>query len=424
MRIIVNLILLALVGCPCIFAQDAVRKHLNRYDYKGAVTAIDSLMACENADSVSLAIEKAKCLRKLYRVEDAVGALSEVLHLDQYNTELMAEMAECHVQMGNSAEAFTWYSMLTRLQPENTYFKLCQARILYREKQYRESIAFCKDIIVTDFIPEVMSMIGDGYKNTGQADSALVYYDKVLTFKPKHAQTISKKADILLSAKQYDPVIEMSESFLKEDPDNMTILPIYGLALFLKDKYPQSIEVFEHQKKLGDESYSVHYYIGLNYYMMNYWKLAEPELEKAYQIDSSDVKLVFQLAHAKGNLVTSPKSGGLDKESERLYEKALGMLEPDPAMLHNIYGSMALARHRIEDYKDAIKYYELSYKYNKKNISAISSIGLCYERMKEYDKALKYYEMYLKLGKPGTAGYAFVEESIAYIKQEKFMEER
>lgn len=44
--------------------------------------------------------------------------------------------------------------------------------------------------------------------------------------------------------------------------------------------------------------------------------------------------------------------------------------------------------------------------------------------MKEYDKALKYYEMYLKVGKPGTAGYAFVEESIAYIKQEKFMEEK
>ena len=424
MRIIISIIFLAIMGCHSLSAQDAVRKYLNRYDYKGAVTAIDSLMACENADSVSLAIEKAKCLRKLYRVEDAVGALSEVLHLDQYNIELMAEMAECHMQMGNSEEAFTWYGMLTRLQPENIYFKLCQARILYREKQFRESIAICKDIIVTDSIPEVMSMIGDGYKNLSQVDSALVYYDNVLAFKPKHVHTLSKKADILLSGKQYDPVIEMSESFLKEDPDNMTILPIYGLALFLKDKYPQSIDVFEHLKQLGDESYSVHYYIGLNYYMMNYWKLAEPELEKAYQIDSSDVKLVFQLAHAKSNLIFDIKSGTLDKETERLYEKALNMLEPDHSMLHNIYGSMALARHRLENYKEAIKYYELSYKYNKKNISAISSIGLCYERMKEYDKALKYYEMYLKLGKPGTAGYAFVEESIAYIKQEKFMEER
>lgn len=65
--------------------------------------------------------------------------------------------------------------------------------------------------------------------------------------------------------------------------------------------------------------------------MMNYWKLAEPELEKA-----------------------------------------LNMLEPDHSMLHNIYGSMALAHHRLENYKEAIMYYELSYKYNKKNISAIS----------------------------------------------------
>ena len=51
----------------------------------------------------------------------------------------------------------------------------------------------------------------------------------------------------------------------------------------------------------------------------------------------------------------------------------------------------------------------MSYKYNSKNISAISSIGYCYER-------------YLKVGKPGTQGYRFVEESIEYCKQELFME--
>ena len=93
-------------------------------------------------------------------------------------------------------------------------------------------------------------------------------------------------------------------------------------------------------------------------------------------------------------------------------------------MMHNIYGSMAMARHTIEQYADAIKYYELSYKYNPKNISALSSIGYCYERLKNYKKALEYYERYIKLGKPGTAGYKFVEESIEYVKQEKFMEEK
>jgi tetratricopeptide (TPR) repeat protein len=108
---------------------------------------------------------------------------------------------------------------------------------------------------------------------------------------------------------------------------------------------------------------------------------------------------------------------------EHLYDKALKMLEPDPIMMHNIYGSRAMSFHRTEDFRTAIRYYEQSYRYNSKNISALSSIGYCYERLKEYDKALEYYERYLKLGKPGSKGYQFVEESIAYIRQEKFMEE-
>ena len=102
----------------------------------------------------------------------------------------------------------------------------------------------------------------------------------------------------------------------------------------------------------------------------------------------------------------------------------LDMLKPNPAMMHNIYGSMAMARNRLEMFKEAIEYYELSSRYNPKNISALSSIGYCYERLKNYKKALEYYERYIKLGKPGPAGYKFVEESIEYVKQEKFMEEK
>lgn len=159
--------------------------------------------------------------------------------------------------------------------------------------------------------------------------------------------------------------------------------------------------------------------------MMNNWPRAIKELETAYQIDSSDVTLVYQLANAMSHrpVRTRMEDYGLNPESERLYARALDMLKPSPSMMHNIYGSMAMARHRVEEYEEAIKYYELSYRYDKKNISALSSIGYCYERLKRYDEALEYYERYLKVGKKGSSGYRFVEESIAYLKQEKFMEE-
>ena len=430
--ICIGLLLLSAVICN---GQNKLQESLDRYDYKTAIAIIDSLTARIGSDStaivenketvIDLALQKARCLRRLYRMHESVEVLADVLHLDQFNIELMADLAESHTQAGNTMEAFSLYGILSQMQPENLYFKLCRARILFREKQYEESINACKDIIVQDSIPEILSMTADAFKNLGKADSALVYYNYVLSKRPKHVPTISKKADILLSAKQYIPVINMSREYLKEDPDNMTILPIYGLALHLQGNYPLSLEQFEHQRKLGDDSYAVHYYLGLNHYMMNKWPRAIEELEKAYQIDSSDVTLVYQLANAKSHItiMKSMESSGLNPESERLYAKALEMLQPSPTILHNIYGSMAMARHKIEQFEDAIKYYELSYKYNPKNISALSSIGYCYERMKNYKKALEYYERYIKLGKPGSAGYKFVEESIRYVKQEKFMEQ-
>lgn len=412
MKRLTFILLILAAALQTVPAQDDVRRLVERYDYKAAVKVIDSLMTCESPDSISLAIEKARCLRKMYRAEDAVQTLAEVLHLDQFNVELLAEMAESQTQAGNTEEAVTWYSLLSQLQPDNMYFKLCKARIMYREKQYQESIMSFKEIVATDTIPEILSMIGDGYRNLGQNDSALVYYDRVLAARPGHVPTISRKADILLAAKQYDPVVEMTEKYLKEDPDNMTVLPIYGLALHLKEMYPQSIQAFEHQRDLGDDSYSVHYYIGLNHYMMNKWTKAVPELTKAYQKDSSDVRLVYQLAHARSHIHVNKE---LPAESERLYAKAIEMFQPDPSMMHNIYGSMAITRHRLEQFRDAIKYYELSYRYNKKNISALSAIAHCYERLKEYEKSLEYYEAYLKLAKPGSSGYNFAKESIDYI---------
>ena len=411
-------------------AQDRLQESLSRYDYKTAIDLIDSLAAEIGTDSVSvaanreavidLAIHKARCLRRLYRVQESIEVLAHVLCLDQFNVELMADLAESHMQAGNTLEAFDLYGVLSRMQPDNPYFKICKARILYREKRYEDCISVCRDIDAQDSIPEILSMTADAYKNLGKPDSALVYYDYVLGKRPRHVPTMSKKADILLAAKQYQPVIDMSCEYLKEDPGNMTMLPIYGLALHLHGKYFFSIEQFERQRALGDDSYPVHYYLGLNHYMMHNWIHAAEELEKAYQIDSSDVNLVYQLAHAKSHLPVGP--GGLNPESERLFAKALEMLQPSPALMHNIYGSMAMARHIVEEYEDAIKYYLLSYKYDPKNISALSSIGYCYERLKNYKKALEYYERYIKLGKPGTAGYEFVEESIRYVKQEMFME--
>ena len=373
-------------------------------------------------DSISFdvrqSLENARQLRRLCKTDQAIDTLMAALQHNTSDMEVLTELAECHTSAGNSEEAYGWWVMLSTMQPDNLYFQIAQARLLYREKGYEECIRVCRGITARDTIPDILAMTADAYRLSGKADSALVYYNEFLRIKPHHARTISKKADILLAAKKYDEVLEMTGPFLEAEPDNMTVLPIHGLALHLDKKYKPSLEVFEKQLSLGDSTYSVRYYLGLNHFMLDNILQAEREFEKAYQLDSSDVMLVYQLAETKSRRIY-----GSNDETERLYAKALKMLEPNPVMMHNIYGSRAMSFHKSEDFRTAIRYYELSYRYNPKNISALSSIGYCYERLKEYDDALKYYELYLKKGRPGSKGYQFVEESIAYIKQEKFMED-
>lgn len=362
-------------------------------------------------------IENARQLRRLYKTDEAIDTLMAALQHNTSDIEVLTELAECHTAAGNTEEAFGWWIMLSTMQPENLYFKIAQAKLMFREKAYNDCAETCRGIIAKDTIPEIISLAADAFNLSGRPDSALAYYDMYLKYKPLNSKVVSKKADILLSTKRYDEVLTMTESFLKAKPDDMTVIPIRGLVLHLTKKYRESLEAFEKQLSLGDDSYSVHYYLGLNHYMMDSILKAEKEFRKAYGKDSTDVSLIYYMAETESRI-----HNGTTPESERLYEKALSLLEPDPVMMNSIYGSRAMSFHKAEDWRKAIRYYELAYRYNRKNISALSSIGYCYERLKEYDKALKYYEEYLKYGKPGSKGYIFVEENIAYIRQEKFME--
>lgn len=292
MKPIFAIILFLVTNSLGLHAQERLQKAMDISDYGTAVHIIDSLMAGENADSVGLALQKARCLKKMYRADEAAGTLAEVLHLDQFNIGLLTELADCHTQAGNLQDAFGLYSILSGMQPENVYFKICIARILYHEKAYKECIPLCKSILVTDTIPDIITMAADSYRYIGQADSALVYYNILLEIRPLHSKTVSKKADVLLADRKYDEVLHMTETFLQHKPDDMTVLPIYGTVLHIRKKYRESIAVFEKQRNLGDDSFGVHYYLGLNNMMVDDNRQAERHFENAYQIDSTDVSQI------------------------------------------------------------------------------------------------------------------------------------
>ena len=364
-------------------------------------------------------LAEARYLKSIYRTDDAIEKLSALVQPGAMDEGVLAELADCHFQSGAYEDAAGTYFLLSSKAPDNILYHIRLMQAYSRLKAYSQSIQAGRAVLQRDSIPAVLSVVGDSFRQLEQADSALWYYRKSLAQKPMNETVLSKAVGILIDKEKYDEAIAQSEPFLAEDPDNVTIAPLKGLALYRKGDYEGAVQVFQRQEDIGNDSYPIHYYLGQSYWHTQVTYRAEKELVAAWQIDSSDVNLAYSIAAVKLEAYRS-----FDQEIKPWLDKAWEMIQPDPALASRIQQQYGLAYYRRQDSWDkAIEHYKEAYRYNPKLISALSTIAYCYQQKKEYKTAIEWYEKYLKVARPGSRGYEFAADNLKYIRAEKFMEE-
>ena len=365
-------------------------------------------------------LAQVRYLKSIYRTDDAIEMLAALMEPGVVDEGVLAELADCHFQNGAYEDASGTYFVLSSLKPDSILYKIRLMQSYYRLKAYPQSIQAGQAVLQLDSIPAVVSFVGDGFRQIEQADSALWYYRRALAMKPMNEAVVAKAVNILITKDDYDGAVAVMEPFLAEDPDNMTIAPLKGLALYRKGDYESAITVFQRQEDIGNDSYPIHYYLGQSYWHTQVIYRAEKELEAAWQIDSSDVNLAYSIAAVKIDYYRP-----FEKEIKPWLDKALEMLEPDHVLMSRIHQQYGLGYYRKQDSWDkAIEHYKEAYRYNPKYIAALSTIAYCYEVKKDYRQALQWYEKYLKVATPGSRGYEFATKSVAYLKGELFMEEQ
>jgi len=363
-------------------------------------------------------ITRARYLKSIYRTDDAIDLLSELVQPGIPDEGVLSELADCHFQSGSYENAAGTYFMLSSFSPGNILYKIRLMQAYYRLKDYRQSIWAGRAVLQLDSIPAVVSYVGDAFRQIEESDSALWYYRRALALRPMNQSTLAKAANILISKEDYDGAVAITGPFLEEDPDNVSIAPLKGLALYRKGDYDSAIALFERQKEIGNESYPIHYYLGQSYWRANIIWRAEKELVAAWQIDSSDVSLAYSIAAVKYEAYRS-----FEKDIKPWLDKAIEMTQPDPALMYRIHQQYGLGYYREEAWNQAIEQYKEAYRYNPKFISAISTIAYCYQQKKDYRQAVEWYEKYLKLARPGSPGYDFAKDNMDYLKAELFMTE-
>lgn len=385
-----------------------------------AAALLSGAAAAQPADSLArrAALAEARYLKSLFKTDAAIERLSGLETPGVFDEEVLSELADCHFVNGDYETAAGTYQMLSLNEPDNLLYRIKQMQIAFRMKDYLASASLGRNILARDSIPAVAALAGDAYNLAGLTDSALVCYRQALALKPRNEAVVSKAANLLLTAKDYDGVLSMTGDYLTMDPDNFTVAPIRGLAYYLSAQYDSATVVFKRLEDLGADNYPLHYYLGQSYWHTNVTYEAERELLKAWALDSSDANLAVSIAAVKTEMYRP-----FDKQVKPMLEKAEAMIQPDSALVSRIHQQYGASYYRLEQFDLAIPHYQEAYRYNPSFIQAISTIAYCYERLKKYKEALDYYERYLKLARPGSRGYEFAKKSIDYIKGELFMNE-
>lgn len=364
-------------------------------------------------------LAEARYLKNIYKTDEAIERLSELVKPEGFDEDVLSELADCHFQSGDYESAAGTYFLLSSRAPDNVLYKIRQMQTYARLKAWPQSIQAGREILQLDSIPAVLSFIGDSFRQMESADSALWYYRRSLAMRPMNESVVAKAVNVLIGKGDYDGAISLTGAFLAEDPDNNLVAPLEGLSYYRKGDYESAISVFQRQEDIGNDTYPIHYYLGQSYWHTKVMYRAEEELLTAWQIDSSDVNLAYSIAAVK-----SDGYRPFEKEVKPWLDKAWEMIQPDPATMSRLHQQYGLGYYRRQDSWDkAIEHYKEAYRYNPKFISALSTIAYCYEIKKDYKHALEWYEKYLKVATPGSQGYEFATKSIEYLKGELFMEE-
>ena len=292
-------------------------------------------------------------LKQLWKYDEAIAALTQMMAEQGPRPELLEELADCHFQSGNSAEALDQYTLLARMQPDKLLFQIRLMSLFYRGKQYDAAIDIGRGILQRDSITQVVSLVGDAFNQLERRDSAEWYYRQALARRPHNESVLNKLCSILLGREQHDEVLALTDAFLAEEPDNLTILPVRGIARFAKKRYDDAEADFKHMNELGEDGYAVHYYLGQCAQKNGLLRDAEREFKLAWERDSTDVNVALTIAQ----LMSDAHKDGW----EVWYDKALAMLQPDPKVITSTaiaHQNYALSAYKNGDFDRCIAEYK------------------------------------------------------------------
>ncbi|NPA67575.1 MAG: tetratricopeptide repeat protein [Chlorobi bacterium] len=361
------------------------------------------------------------------RCKQAEKHLAKAYMLDSLNTVYLNAYANISEIMQNRKKAVSLYLKTLKIDSVNFNALNNLAKLNFINKNYKKASAYYLALAKQDSLnPYYYRKTGLCKLKQNKPGDALKYYIKAYLTDTTDNLNIQSAASAYLKTKKYDKAIEMCKKGIKNDSVFPGFYKITGDAHFAKNHYFRAVPFYKKTVSLGDSSYNTVKRLGISLCETKKYEDALPYNIAVFNADSSSYSNTLYLCRNYLGLKNYDKS-------LQYAEKTLKLLRFAKAISHDLYDDMAKAYSGKGEYKKAIEMYNKRlnvFDNTSKRFKLYNyyNIALNYDKLNDKKNALKYYEKTAKIIKNGplfdkeNPWYKYSNKRITEIKEDMFFE--
>jgi len=315
----------------------------------------------------------------------AIEVLQAALASCENKVEIRSELANLYFQKGMYLQAKTELdTLLKQTKPE---FRTIKQRVLIHEfsKERLAAISLLyrgRNMDATQAFYWIH--LGDNLKQLGEYDDAIMNYESALALNPLDYQTSSELARVYLMDSP-KLALEICQKVLEQDSTNVRFIQIAASAHVKLEEDGEALAQYEKAMCLGDSCINTIRNAGILCHKTYKQDKAIKLLTKAYNVDSTDVKVVFYLGMAETHFLN------IDRGLE-LFDESLQLLQPDSVILSIIHKEMATIFKDKENHQLALEHYLIAHRFNPEKKFYLFLIAEQFDALDKKKEALDYYQ--------------------------------
>ncbi len=376
----------------------------------------------------------------------AIAQYMEAYKKDSSNLKPLYEIGKIDLRTNNFGKAEGIFQELTDKDPESVDAKIYLGRSQLGQRKISEARETFNKIITGNQTSKYYQGIISAY--FGEHDQAKKLLNESISLGGSDEYT--KKANNFLSAYneynfnvesptihlkvllarsfnqcgEYEMAIPLLFEVTKEKLDYRDAWILLGYAYIETGKYQDAVEALERAKVLDNQKPETLFYLGLAYYNINNFKLAEENLLKAKEfgfepkilVDQKLAEVYLELKNYSQSAASYEKVLALNSQDVNYYirpiwiylekmnepQKALVLAEkaakehPDEAMAQNLMGWTLIYNKQLDKAETHLK---LAMALNPALDATYLNFGILYETENQPDKALQFYKKAHTIGK-------------------------